>query len=300
MVVSPLLWSITYIWKTFLINPEISIKRTIEIFVISLRPSAVVKLTLIWNHVLLPAGLFWDKCDLSHSEVWRLSEGVGLAKNDFTIRLHMAMSQDIIIQLTISSVSPQAFLFLCPCSIFLILFLFPTPSPSHSFFLFVFSSFWLSSAVSPWIRKTERRMSTLKKQRKVCMLKEERTRHYLGAVISIGEIISKERDQLLHMVPLTLLMFYKILFKILIHILWSRAKTKQSHTFCHIKINLDSLNQCNWFVSPVSYHTHIHYKTEQDMQNYLICFSGILVYLFCLQAVGSLVSFSGRQLDDWT
>ncbi|KAM6942730.1 centrosomal protein of 89 kDa [Xenentodon cancila] len=47
-------------------------------------------------------------------------------------------------------------------------------------------------------RKAERRMSTLKKQKEVCALQEEKTRHYLGAVISVAEIISKDRDQLLH------------------------------------------------------------------------------------------------------
>ncbi|XP_072237115.1 centrosomal protein of 89 kDa [Leuresthes tenuis] len=48
-------------------------------------------------------------------------------------------------------------------------------------------------------RKAERKMSMLKKQREECVLKEEKTRHYLGAVISVAENISKERDQLIHM-----------------------------------------------------------------------------------------------------
>ncbi|XP_061602808.1 centrosomal protein of 89 kDa isoform X2 [Cololabis saira] len=47
-------------------------------------------------------------------------------------------------------------------------------------------------------RSAERKMSTLKKQREACLLQEESTRHYLGAVISVTEIISKDRDQLLH------------------------------------------------------------------------------------------------------
>uniref|UniRef100_A0A4W6G0V7 Centrosomal protein 89 n=1 Tax=Lates calcarifer TaxID=8187 RepID=A0A4W6G0V7_LATCA len=49
-------------------------------------------------------------------------------------------------------------------------------------------------------RKAERRMSVLKQQKEECVLKEEKTRHYLGAVISVAEHISQERDQLLHMV----------------------------------------------------------------------------------------------------
>ncbi|XP_023118144.2 centrosomal protein of 89 kDa isoform X2 [Amphiprion ocellaris] len=47
-------------------------------------------------------------------------------------------------------------------------------------------------------RKVERRMSVLKRQKDECVLKEEKTRHYLGAVISVAEHISQERDQLLH------------------------------------------------------------------------------------------------------
>ncbi|XP_037550046.1 centrosomal protein of 89 kDa [Nematolebias whitei] len=47
-------------------------------------------------------------------------------------------------------------------------------------------------------RKAERRTSTLKRQNDECILKEEKTRHYLGAVVSVAEHISKERDQLLH------------------------------------------------------------------------------------------------------
>ncbi|XP_044222813.1 centrosomal protein of 89 kDa [Thunnus albacares] len=48
-------------------------------------------------------------------------------------------------------------------------------------------------------RKAERRMSVLKQQREESVLKEEKTRHYLGAVISVAEHISQERDQLLQM-----------------------------------------------------------------------------------------------------
>ncbi|XP_044055591.1 centrosomal protein of 89 kDa isoform X3 [Siniperca chuatsi] len=48
-------------------------------------------------------------------------------------------------------------------------------------------------------RKAERRMSVLKRQKEECVLKEEKTRHYMGAVISVAEHISQERDQLLQM-----------------------------------------------------------------------------------------------------
>ncbi|XP_045888467.1 centrosomal protein of 89 kDa isoform X1 [Micropterus dolomieu] len=48
-------------------------------------------------------------------------------------------------------------------------------------------------------RKAERKMSVLKRQKEECVLKEENTRHYMGAVISVAEHISQERDQLLKM-----------------------------------------------------------------------------------------------------
>ncbi|KAK2853475.1 hypothetical protein Q5P01_006136 [Channa striata] len=48
-------------------------------------------------------------------------------------------------------------------------------------------------------RKAERMMSILKQQKEDCVLKEDKTRHYLGAVVSVAEHISQERDQLLHM-----------------------------------------------------------------------------------------------------
>lgn len=47
-------------------------------------------------------------------------------------------------------------------------------------------------------------MSILKQQKEDCVLKEEKTRHYLEAVISVAEHISRERDQLLHMVIMML------------------------------------------------------------------------------------------------
>lgn len=52
-------------------------------------------------------------------------------------------------------------------------------------------------------------MSLLKQQKDESALKEEKTRHYLGAVVSVAEHISLERDQLLHMVSL---MFLKSLY----------------------------------------------------------------------------------------
>nr|XP_046257231.1 centrosomal protein of 89 kDa isoform X3 [Scatophagus argus] len=48
-------------------------------------------------------------------------------------------------------------------------------------------------------REAERRMSVLKRHKEECVLKEEKTRHYMGAVLSVAEHISKERDQLLQM-----------------------------------------------------------------------------------------------------
>ncbi|TNN68337.1 Centrosomal protein [Liparis tanakae] len=48
-------------------------------------------------------------------------------------------------------------------------------------------------------RKAERRVSVLKRQKEDCVLKEEKTRQYMGAVISVAEHISLERDQLLQM-----------------------------------------------------------------------------------------------------
>ncbi|XP_078140421.1 centrosomal protein of 89 kDa [Centroberyx gerrardi] len=48
-------------------------------------------------------------------------------------------------------------------------------------------------------RKAERRMSALKQQKEECVLKEVKTHHYLGAVVSVAEQISQERDQLVHM-----------------------------------------------------------------------------------------------------
>ncbi|KAM4597370.1 centrosomal protein of 89 kDa [Fundulus diaphanus] len=48
-------------------------------------------------------------------------------------------------------------------------------------------------------RKAERRMSTLKRQKEEHLLKEEKTRRYLEAVICVAEHISRERDHLLYM-----------------------------------------------------------------------------------------------------
>lgn len=55
-------------------------------------------------------------------------------------------------------------------------------------------------------RQAERRMTVLKQQKDECVLKEEKTRQYMGAVLAAAEHISKERDQLLQMVPLVLLL----------------------------------------------------------------------------------------------
>uniref|UniRef100_A0A8D3C3K5 Centrosomal protein 89 n=1 Tax=Scophthalmus maximus TaxID=52904 RepID=A0A8D3C3K5_SCOMX len=54
------------------------------------------------------------------------------------------------------------------------------------------------SPISPSSRKAERRMSFLERQKDECVLEEGKTRHYLGAVISLAQHISQERDQLLY------------------------------------------------------------------------------------------------------
>lgn len=59
------------------------------------------------------------------------------------------------------------------------------------------------SPISPSSRKAERRMSFLERQKDECVLEEGKTRHYLGAVISLAQHISQERDQLLYTVLLT-------------------------------------------------------------------------------------------------
>lgn len=46
----------------------------------------------------------------------------------------------------------------------------------------------------------------MKQQKDECVLTEEKTRQYMGAVLAAAEHISKERDQLLQMVPLVLLL----------------------------------------------------------------------------------------------
>ncbi|XP_041650524.1 centrosomal protein of 89 kDa [Cheilinus undulatus] len=48
-------------------------------------------------------------------------------------------------------------------------------------------------------RKAVRKMSMLKQQKDECMLKEEKTRHYMEAVVSVAEHVSQERNQLLQM-----------------------------------------------------------------------------------------------------
>lgn len=95
------------------------------------------------------------------------------------------------------NVFPSPLNFLSVSLVFLSPYLF---SPSLS--LILFDLFF--SPVSPSSRKAERRMSVLKRQKEECVLKEENTRHYMGAVISVAEHISQERDQLLQMVLLIL------------------------------------------------------------------------------------------------
>lgn len=64
-------------------------------------------------------------------------------------------------------------------------------------------------------------MSVLKRQKEECVLKEEKTRHYMGAVLSAAEHISKERDQLLHMV-------HKILHGITLNLRQKETSTRRA------------------------------------------------------------------------
>lgn len=50
-------------------------------------------------------------------------------------------------------------------------------------------------------------MSALKRQTEECALKKETTLHHMEAVLSVVENISKERDQLLHMVLMLLILY---------------------------------------------------------------------------------------------
>lgn len=74
----------------------------------------------------------------------------------------------------------------------------------HTFEFYLTWHFHFLSSFSLSFRKTERKMGILKQQKEDCVLKEEKTRHYLEAVIPVAEHISRERDQLLHMVITTL------------------------------------------------------------------------------------------------
>lgn len=51
-------------------------------------------------------------------------------------------------------------------------------------------------------------MSALKRQTEECALKKETTLHHMEAVLSVVENISKERDQLLHMVLMLLILYF--------------------------------------------------------------------------------------------
>lgn len=86
---------------------------------------------------------------------------------------------------------------------------------------------------NPWSlspRKAERRMSVLKRQKEECILKEEKTLHYMGAVLSAAEHISKERDQLLHMV-------HKILYGIKMNLRQCRMKRHMQTSTCRAFIS---------------------------------------------------------------
>lgn len=52
------------------------------------------------------------------------------------------------------------------------------------------------------------KMNALKRQAEECALKKEATLHHMEAVLSVVENISKERDQLLHMVLMLLVLHF--------------------------------------------------------------------------------------------
>lgn len=132
--------------------------------------------------------------------------------------------------LPVNSVSHSTFLFLTSsllCSLFLLNTKHFDKSPptslgsicpsvfclfsNHNLLLSIFSSLSLQLYYSllsclRHFRQAERRMTVLKQQKDECVLKEEKTRQYMGAVLAAAEHISKERDQLLQMVPLVLLL----------------------------------------------------------------------------------------------
>lgn len=54
------------------------------------------------------------------------------------------------------------------------------------------------------------KMSALKQQAEECALKKETTLHHMEAVLSVVENISKERDQLLHMVLMLLVLHFTL------------------------------------------------------------------------------------------
>lgn len=76
----------------------------------------------------------------------------------------------------------------------------------ESYFLHISHIKSLGSVFFLSCRKAERRLSVLKRQKDECAFKEENTLHHMEAVLSVVEHISKERDQLLQMVTLTILL----------------------------------------------------------------------------------------------
>uniref|UniRef100_A0A667Z3Z4 Centrosomal protein 89 n=1 Tax=Myripristis murdjan TaxID=586833 RepID=A0A667Z3Z4_9TELE len=80
-------------------------------------------------------------------------------------------------------------------------------------------------------RQANRRMTVLKRQKEEYVLKEVKARHYLGAVMSVAEQISKERDQLIHMVLLTYL-----ISRIELEFIWHSQFTSEPSTQMTVKL----------------------------------------------------------------
>lgn len=179
------------------------------------------KMSSVLRH--LPVKLSWSSCGLSHSEVWNLSEGVWLT-NMSAARLHQdgSVSRDNPPNSVFCPVSfPKPLMHFLSISSLVLLFFFTIFISSSLIFSLriIFLEicliiYLLLSLISPSSRKAERKMSVLNRQKEECVVKEERTRHYMGAVISVAEHISQERDQLIKMVLLIFLILYSYFFYI--------------------------------------------------------------------------------------
>lgn len=226
----------------------------------------------LWNLPLLPGDLSWDHCGLSHSEVWRLSEGVWLTNSVFTLLASRWQFLKISSSYRLSCIACfQPYYVICSFPLTPDTFFFPTyfflnliPSPLYvsylpDFAILLFLSVSLFfpfvlpipffSPVSPSSRKAERRMSVLKRQKEECVLKEEKTRHYMGAVISVAEHISQERDQLIQMVLLILILYITHGTHIVAVLLLTTSGTKYVHAgTCNIPDTFISAGKHNIYI----------------------------------------------------